>query len=84
MAVVVFDSDVLIGFLNPSDALHADAVAIVRNALAPGTRRLISAVNHSEIVIGPIRAGTEQRDHVVRLATFDTAVLEAQAELHPS
>lgn len=64
MAVVVFDSDVLIGFLNASDAHHRDAIAVVRAALAPGTRRLISAVNYSEILIGPIRAGKEQRDHV--------------------
>jgi uncharacterized protein len=64
MAVVVFDSDVLIGFLNASDAHHADAVDIVREALTPGTRRLISAVTYSEILIGPIKAGKEQRDQV--------------------
>ena len=64
MAVVVFDSDVLIGFLNASDAHHSDAVAVMRDALVPGTRRLISAVNYSEILIGPIKAGNEQRDHV--------------------
>jgi predicted nucleic acid-binding protein len=64
VAVVVFDSDVLMGFLNASDAHHSDAVAAMRDALAPGTRRLISAVNYSEILIGPIRAGKGQRDHV--------------------
>jgi predicted nucleic acid-binding protein len=64
VAVVVFDSDVLIGFLNASDAHHSDAIAVVQDALAPGTRRLISAANYSEILIGPIRAGKEQRDHV--------------------
>jgi predicted nucleic acid-binding protein len=136
MAVVVFDSDVLIGFLNASDAHHADAVALVRDSLAPAIRRMLSAVNHSEILIGPIRAGAEARDHVeamlghfsieiivvdgalarraaavrartnlklpdayalatavhakhnghgdVRLASFDTAVLRARADLHPA
>jgi len=64
MAVVVFDSDVLIGFLNASDAHHPDAVGLVREALAPGTRRMISAVNYSEILIGPIKAGKNARDHV--------------------
>ena len=64
MAVVVFDADVLIGFLNADDAHHADAVAYVRESLAPGTRRMISAVNYSEILIGPIKAGKEARDHV--------------------
>lgn len=64
MAVVVFDSDVLIGFLSASDAHHADAVELVRQSLAARTRRMISAVNYSEILIGPIRAGAEARDHV--------------------
>lgn len=64
MAVVVFDSDVLIGFLNASDTHHADAVQHVRDSLAPGTRRMLSAVNYSEILIGPIKAGKEARDHV--------------------
>ena len=60
MAVVVFDSDVLIGFLNRDDAHHTDAVAQVRAALAPGTRRLLCAVNYAEILIGPIRAGAQE------------------------
>jgi predicted nucleic acid-binding protein len=30
----------------------------------PGTRRMISAVNYSEILIGPIKAGKTARDHV--------------------
>jgi len=64
MAVVVFDSDVLIGFLNASDAHHADAVRLVRDSLAPGTRRMLNAVNYSEILIGPIKAGKQARDHV--------------------
>jgi predicted nucleic acid-binding protein len=61
MALVVFDSDVLIGFLNRDDAHHADATARVRAALAPGTRRVLCAVNYAEILIGPIRAGVQAR-----------------------
>lgn len=64
MAIVVFDSDVLIGFLHAGDAHHADAVALVRESLTPGTRRMLSAVNYSEILIGPIKAGKAARDHV--------------------
>ncbi|CAN5180220.1 hypothetical protein BH20ACT16_BH20ACT16_16200 [soil metagenome] len=64
MAVVVFDSDVLIGFLNASDAHHAEAVKLVRASLVPGTRRMMSAVNYTEILIGPIKAGPKSRDHV--------------------
>lgn len=59
MGVVVFDSDVLIAFLNASDAQHQKAVDRVRDSLAPGTRRLLSAVNYSEILIGPLRAGRQ-------------------------
>ena len=61
MGVVVFDSDVLIGFLNADDAHHEQAVEQVRASLAPGTRRLLCAVNYAEILIGPLRAGREER-----------------------
>jgi predicted nucleic acid-binding protein len=57
MAVVVFDSDVLIAYLGRGDAQHEKAVERMRLALVPGTRRLVSAVNYSEVVIGPLRAG---------------------------
>jgi predicted nucleic acid-binding protein len=61
MGVVVFDSDVLIGFLSRHDPHHQAAVERVRASLAPGTRRLLCAVNHAEILIGPIRAGVHER-----------------------
>jgi predicted nucleic acid-binding protein len=60
MGVVVFDSDVLIGFLNRDDAHHADAVERIRSSMAPGTRRLLCAVNYAEIMVGPVRAGTHE------------------------
>lgn len=56
MAVVVFDADVLIAYLGRDDANHARAVERVRASLEPSTRRLISAVNYSEVLIGPLRA----------------------------
>src|SRR3954451_1760970 len=61
MGVVVFDSDVLIGFLNRDDAHHPQAVDWMREATAPRTRRWLCAVNLAEILIGPIRAGVEDR-----------------------
>lgn len=61
MGVVVFDSDVLIAFLNADDAHHEEAVSEVRQSLASGTRRLISAVNYSEILIGALRAGAQDK-----------------------
>ncbi len=56
MGVVVYDSDVLIGFLSEHDADHDRAVECVRDSLRPGTRRLLCAGNLSEILIGPLRA----------------------------
>lgn len=55
MAVAVFDADVLIAYLSRDDANHATAVERMRAALEPGTRRLISAVNYTELLIGPFR-----------------------------
>jgi predicted nucleic acid-binding protein len=57
VGVVVFDSDVLIGFLNGDDAHHARAVERVRESMAPGERRLLCAVNYAEIMIGPLKTG---------------------------
>jgi predicted nucleic acid-binding protein len=54
VAVVVFDADVLIGFLGSEDPHHAHAVTRVRGALTPGTSRLICSVNYSEVLIGPL------------------------------
>lgn len=133
MGVVVFDSDVLIGFLNANDANHQAALGWMRVAMKAGTRRMLSAVNYSEILIGPIRtqshglvdemlarfnietmvvdmdfarraAAVRARTNLklpdayalatcihaehrgfedVRLASFDQAVLQAHADLHP-
>ena len=59
MAVVVFDADVLIAYLGRDDAHHAQAVEQMRHSLEPGTRRLVSAVNYTEVLIGPLqKAGT--------------------------
>ena len=56
MAVVVFDADVLIAYLGRDDAHHSEAVERVRRALQPRTRRLVSAVNYTEVLIGPLEA----------------------------
>ena len=66
MAVVVFDADVLIAYLGREDAHHIEAVERMRRALEPGTRRLVSAVNYTEVLIGPLQnagsAGAETVD----------------------
>ena len=56
MAVVVFDADVLIAYLARDDTHHSHAVERIRRALEPGTRRLVSAVNYTEVLIGPLEA----------------------------
>jgi predicted nucleic acid-binding protein len=55
VAVVVFDADVLIAYLGRDDANHTQAVERMRQALVPGTRRLLSAVNYTEVLIGPLQ-----------------------------
>lgn len=55
MGVIVFDSDVLIGFMNQDDAQHEASIEVMRASLRPGSRRVLCAVNLSEILIGPIR-----------------------------
>ena len=87
MGVVVFDSDVLIGFLNASDANHQGARRWMQKALARGTRRLVSAVNYSEILIGPAKAGKAERDRVdgmlgamgIEIITVDAALARRAA-----
>lgn len=67
MGVVVFDSDVLIGFMDPEDAHHAEAIAWMREATRPQTERWISAVNYSELLVGPIAKG--KQEHVKAMLT---------------
>jgi predicted nucleic acid-binding protein len=65
VAVAVFAADVLIAYLGREDASHGEAVERMRKALEPGTRRMISAVNYTEVLIGPLRhAGAPGADTV--------------------
>lgn len=76
MAVAVFDADVLIAYLGREDANHTAAVERMRRALEPGTRRLISAVNYTEVLIGPLRhagpAGAETVDAMLVRFAIET------------
>lgn len=65
MAVVVFDSDVLIGFLSADDNHHVAAVEEMRRAYQPGIRRWVCSVNYAEILVGPLATG--QGDVVDRM-----------------
>jgi len=57
VVVVVFDADVLIAYLGRHDAHHSEAVKRVRRALEPGNRRVVSAVDYAEVLVGPLRQG---------------------------
>jgi len=80
VAVAVFDADVLIAFLGAEDAHHPEAVKRVRDALEPGTRRLVSAVNYTEVLIGPLRAGgpaeAEKVDAMLAGFAIETIVVD--------
>ena len=65
MAVVVFDADVLIAYLGRDDANHLEAVERMRRALEPTTRRLVSAVNYTEILIGPLKKAGKAGGEIV-------------------
>jgi predicted nucleic acid-binding protein len=65
VAVVVFGADVLIAYLGRRDPHHAEAVERMRRSMQPGTRRLVSAVNYTEVLIGPLKAGGAKAAEVV-------------------
>lgn len=85
MGVVVFDSDVLIGFMSPDDAHHAEAIEWMRDATRPQTERWISAVNYSELLIAPLREGKQEHVNAmltnfsITTATIDMAMAERAA-----
>jgi predicted nucleic acid-binding protein len=83
VAVAVFDADVLIAYLGRQDANHAGAVERMRSALAPGTRRMISAVNYTEVLIGPLRHGGPEAANTVdaMLARFGIETIQVDLAL---
>jgi predicted nucleic acid-binding protein len=83
VAVVVFDADVLIAYLGRDDAHHAEAVERMRQALASGIRRFVSAVNYTEVLIGPLlKAGNSGADKVdAMLARFGIETIQVDMAL---
>lgn len=62
MAAVALDADVLIAFLDASDAQHHSAVDVLRPRLAAGEQLLIAASVYAEILVRPLQRGS---DHTV-------------------
>ena len=62
MASVALDADVLIAFLDASDAQHETAIEALRPRLAIGEQILIAASVYAEILVRPLQRGS---DHAV-------------------
>jgi predicted nucleic acid-binding protein len=78
VALTVFDTDVLIAYLNAADAQHARAVEIMRGA----GRRLVCAVNYAEVLIGPLRRSVEDARRVTHaLAVLGFEIVSADVGL---
>jgi predicted nucleic acid-binding protein len=59
MARVALDADVVIGFLDPSDAQHDRAVELLGAHLASGDDILIAATVYAEVIVRPLQHGTD-------------------------
>lgn len=87
---VVLDSDVVIGFLDRDDALHAAADAAIRE-LVHQQRLLVSVVTYAEVLTGA-RLGHHDEDQVrgffaelvSDVLPVDTTVADKAAELRAS
>ena len=61
MARVALDADVVIGFLDPSDAQHDQAVELLAAHLARGDDILIAATVYAEVIVRPLQHGTDAK-----------------------
>ena len=57
MGAVALDADVLIGFLEPTDAQHDRAVELLASPLKPGHRLYIGASVYAEALVRPLQLG---------------------------
>lgn len=61
MARVALDADVVIAFLDPSDAQHDRAVELLGAHLATGDDTLIAATVYAEVIVRPLQNGTDAK-----------------------
>lgn len=81
MAVAVFDADVLIAYLGREDVHHTQAIERMRRSLGSGTRRLVSAVNYTEVLIGPLRHAGQAGAQTVDAMLVRFAIETVQVDL---
>lgn len=60
MATVALDADVLIAFLDASDDQHQRAIDLLRPRLAAGDRIVVGASVYAEILVHPLKRGSDQ------------------------
>ena len=60
MGAVALDADVLIAFLDASDDQHQRAIDLLRPRLAAGGRIVIAASVYAEILVHPLKRGSDQ------------------------
>ncbi len=60
MATVALDADVLIAFLDASDDQHQRAIDLLRPRLAAGGQIVIAASVYAEILVHPLKRGSDQ------------------------
>jgi predicted nucleic acid-binding protein len=93
VARVVLDADVLIAFLDPTDAHHGRAVPLLRKHLSAGDELSISASVYAEILVRPLQNGTDAvvddflAAAAIRVMAVDRTLSRAAAQLraaHPS
>ena len=83
MAVVVFDAAVLVGYLNRDDAHHARAVRRMGESVGEGVRRLLCAVNYSEVLVGPVTTHGARGGEIVDalLVSFNIETIAVNMDL---
>lgn len=87
MAAIALDADVLIAFLDPSDAQHQRAVTELRPRITAGDRLLVSTSVYAEVLVRPLLAGTAATvDNFIdgigaQVVAVDRAIARRAAEL---
>lgn len=92
MGLTVLDAGVVIGYLDPDDAHHAQCREAVFTRRRAGERLCMSAATYSETLVRPFRLGDESVSRVerllraaaVQLIPVDRSVAMAAARLRSS
>ena len=80
MARVALDADVVIAFLDPSDAQHQQTVELLRQPLAGGDDILLAATVYAEVIVKPLQQGTDGKVDQF-LAAVGASVVDVDRDL---